>query len=839
VAARGRSRVAVSITADNAPLKRGVKESERDLGRLQRVGVSSTRGLSAGFKAAGGIIAGAAVADQIRQTVVAAQEAQVSQAKLAAQLKASGISYRAHAAEIDRVIQKTSKLAGLDDEDLQDAFTNIVRSTGNVSKSLRLTGLAADFARAKHIDVAKAGQLIGKVAAGNVSALSRYGVSVKKGATAEEALAAAQRKFAGQAQAYGKTSAGAQDRFRVAVENLREAVGAKLLPVLTKLTTKAADFVNQMTDGTGAGGRFAAKLKDIADRARPIVKFFTDHPKLIAIAVAAWVAYRVAAAAAMAATRLKALGMFKGLARPAAIAGAESGAAFGTAASTSASSRFGGGFGKGLRGLVGRMGGPGRLLGAALGTALIAEVVSKLHDPSGGLSSVLKDIGNVVLPFQPRPGGPGRKLPVTHASPDGKHLLPGPAPTVKVKPSAGSQNAPDNRPRAHTSSVRAHAASVGTVAHASRATGGTYTASQLAALWVSAGGNPASADIAAAVAMAESGGRSSAENHNTNGSIDRGLWQINSIHGALSTFDVRGNAKAAVSISGNGRNWSPWVTYQTGAYRQFLGRSGKVSAGSVAAVTTAGAVAPVATKRKTILSAALERGQSGSPNRTALGRKRPKVTGTLFTQALRPADPQAQAKNMRLFQIGNRRIKILDDIKRGKVKTPGTLQRLSEELGSLDSEQKELLGTDATGLDAIPGASAYFGKLDKDAALAALTPDTGDDLAAANARVTATENVLAYAQSHGFSDADIASAAGDVKSARDARDSITGATTDNTDAIKALTDELKRTNDLNEHILGVTSGQWQKAFADMVNGQLGGYVDSRARTAGDGSLTRV
>jgi hypothetical protein len=122
-----KGKVAVSITADNSNLKRGIRDAEGDLGRLQRVGVSSTRGLSAGFKAAGGIIAGAAVADQIRQTVVAAQEAEVSQKKLAAQLKASGISYQAHAKEIDNVIQKTSKLSGLDDEDLQDAFTNIVR----------------------------------------------------------------------------------------------------------------------------------------------------------------------------------------------------------------------------------------------------------------------------------------------------------------------------------------------------------------------------------------------------------------------------------------------------------------------------------------------------------------------------------------------------------------------------------------------------------------------------------------------------------------------------------------------------------------------------------------
>src|SRR4051794_10664307 len=108
-----RGRVAVSITADSSGLKRGLRDSEKDLGRLQRVGVSSARGMSVAFKAAGGVIAGAAVADQIRQTVQAAEEAQVSQSKMQAQLRALGISYKAHAKQIDDVIQKTSQLAGI------------------------------------------------------------------------------------------------------------------------------------------------------------------------------------------------------------------------------------------------------------------------------------------------------------------------------------------------------------------------------------------------------------------------------------------------------------------------------------------------------------------------------------------------------------------------------------------------------------------------------------------------------------------------------------------------------------------------------------------------------
>ena len=53
----------------------------------------------------------------------------------------------------------------------------------------------------------------------------------------------------------------------------------------------------------------------------------------------------------------------------------------------------------------------------------------------------------------------------------------------------------------------------------------------------------------------------------SNGTVDRGYWQINSIHGVLSTYDAAGNARAAVQLSGDGTDWSPWVTYATAAYQ--------------------------------------------------------------------------------------------------------------------------------------------------------------------------------------------------------------------------------------------------------------------------------
>ena len=96
---------------------------------------------------------------------------------------------------------------------------------------------------------------------------------------------------------------------------------------------------------------------------------------------------------------------------------------------------------------------------------------------------------------------------------------------------------------------------------------GTLSCSGLEALWESAGGSSGAAFTAAEIAEAESGGRQYAANWNSNGTVDRGYWQVNSIWGALSTFDAAGNSRAAVRISHDGTDWDPWTTYQTDAYQ--------------------------------------------------------------------------------------------------------------------------------------------------------------------------------------------------------------------------------------------------------------------------------
>lgn len=80
-----------------------------------------------------------------------------------------------------------------------------------------------------------------------------------------------------------------------------------------------------------------------------------------------------------------------------------------------------------------------------------------------------------------------------------------------------------------------------------------------------------------AVALAESQGWTQAVLIDTDCSRDRGLWQINSYwHSEVSdaqAFDPTSCAQAAYRISSGGADWTPWTTYDNGAYRQYLSRA--------------------------------------------------------------------------------------------------------------------------------------------------------------------------------------------------------------------------------------------------------------------------
>ena len=107
----------------------------------------------------------------------------------------------------------------------------------------------------------------------------------------------------------------------------------------------------------------------------------------------------------------------------------------------------------------------------------------------------------------------------------------------------------------------------------------TYSYAQLETLWIEAGGPKALAPVAAAIGEAESGGNSDALNPNDNGGRQSsfGIWQIsNGTHTPPSPNWANPAVNAQLAVGkwkGAGQSFSPWGTYDSGAYRAFLSGS--------------------------------------------------------------------------------------------------------------------------------------------------------------------------------------------------------------------------------------------------------------------------
>jgi hypothetical protein len=105
--------------------------------------------------------------------------------------------------------------------------------------------------------------------------------------------------------------------------------------------------------------------------------------------------------------------------------------------------------------------------------------------------------------------------------------------------------------------------------------GTVYTYAQLEQLWINAGGPSAVAPVAAAIAEAESSGCVTALNPTDNNGKQTsvGLWQVsNGTHSYPSSWlTATGNATEAVAkYRGANNTFTPWGTYDSGAYKTFL-----------------------------------------------------------------------------------------------------------------------------------------------------------------------------------------------------------------------------------------------------------------------------
>jgi hypothetical protein len=270
-------KITVEVVGDTSSFEKSLKRSarattkfEHDLSKMGR-GVAAGSGLFHGLGrsiafASGGFIAFESATAFLRKSVDAAREAEVAQRSLAAQMKASGESFKNNRELIERASVSYAKF-GFDNEEVVQAITVLDRATGNVAQSLGLIPLAADLARAKGLDLAAAGTVIAKVFGGQETALRRAVPGLEKSAHGYDLIREAQRKLAGQAAA-NTTQA---ERFQAALHNTQEIIGTALLPVLNKylgqLTKWLSNAENQkklQQDMTAIAGALATAFDLLA-----------------------------------------------------------------------------------------------------------------------------------------------------------------------------------------------------------------------------------------------------------------------------------------------------------------------------------------------------------------------------------------------------------------------------------------------------------------------------------------------------------------------------------------------------------------------------------------------
>ena len=252
--------VRIYINGDASGVSKAAREAERALGRMSassKVSFGRMTEVAGGF----GLAMGAGgVVGVLKDSLNAYNDSLAAQTRMTAQLDTLGQNTENVTKKINDTIAAQQKFGAFDDEALMESFTRILRVTGDVNESLELNQLAMDIARARGMDLARAGDVVAKAYNGQDSAIRRLGVAVDKGASSQEILAAAQKQFAGQAKLYGESSAGAAERASIAWENAQENIGAKLSEAFTKGALGAETLANGVDGAVNSLGGFQSVL---------------------------------------------------------------------------------------------------------------------------------------------------------------------------------------------------------------------------------------------------------------------------------------------------------------------------------------------------------------------------------------------------------------------------------------------------------------------------------------------------------------------------------------------------------------------------------------------------
>jgi len=230
---------------------KGVGHFKKSLGGLKSVLGGLGLALGAGQLASFGMEAAKAASADAK-----------SQALLAATQKKSAGATKSQIKQSEAFIQTLSNQVGVLDDDLRPSLANLTRSTGSVGKGQKLLKIALNASAASGKPLKATVAAVSKAFNGQTGSLTRLFPELKN---SKDALKALDDQTRGMAVIKADPFA----KFTVATDNLKESLGALILPKLTS-------FMEGLMAPGGAVDKLGEFIKDAGDPKTDAGKAFRD-----------------------------------------------------------------------------------------------------------------------------------------------------------------------------------------------------------------------------------------------------------------------------------------------------------------------------------------------------------------------------------------------------------------------------------------------------------------------------------------------------------------------------------------------------------------------------------
>lgn len=268
----------LSILADVDDLRKKLGQSSTE---VQTFGdkVSKFGKLAGAAFLAAGVAAGAYASKLAIDGVKAAIEDEAAQVKLAGALeRATGATSKQIKATEDQIL-KLSLATGVADDNLRPALSRLAVATGDVNKAQDLLTTALDISAQTGKPLETVSNALGKAYEGNTAALGKLGIGLSaaelKTMSFEDVQGRLTDLFGGAAAANAETYQGRIDRLKVAFDEAKEGIGARLLPIIESLVDI---IVNKVVPNLS---KFAELFKPITDAIVRNKETFADFGKFL------------------------------------------------------------------------------------------------------------------------------------------------------------------------------------------------------------------------------------------------------------------------------------------------------------------------------------------------------------------------------------------------------------------------------------------------------------------------------------------------------------------------------------------------------------------------------